>query len=120
MFSEVEESISWQFIFPSGLVSYSTSSYKANIERFYASADKGFFELSPAYSYGPIKGRTSEGDLHLPIINHQTAQFDGIGKEILENRKLPAHIIGEEGLKDIKLIYSIYDAARSGKKISLI
>jgi predicted dehydrogenase len=120
LFSEVEESITWQLDFPSGSISNSTSSYVANIERFYATADEGFFELSPAYSYDPIKGRTSNGELNLQHINHQTAQFDGIGKELLENKKLPAHITGEEGLKDIRIIYAIYDSATSGKKISLI
>jgi predicted dehydrogenase len=120
LFSEVEESVTWQLDFPSGSISNSTSTYIANIERFYAAADDGFFELSPAFSYDPIKGRTSNGDLNLPHINHQTAQFDGIGKELLENKKLPAHITGEEGLRDIRIIYAIYDSATTGKKVSLI
>lgn len=120
MFSEVEESVLWQLEFPSGATSSSTSSYNANIGKFYAAADKGFFELNPAYGYGPLKGRTSNGELDLPIVNHQTAQMDGIGKVLLENKMLPDHITGEEGLKDIRIMMAIYEAARTGKRISLI
>jgi len=84
------------------------------------SADDGFFELSPALSYGPFKGRTSKGELAFPTINQQAAQLDGIGKLILENQPLPNHITGEEGLKDIRIIYAIYESAITGKKISLV
>ena len=118
-FSQVEETITWQMEFPSGAVSNSTSSYNANLERFFATADNGFFELSPAYGYGPIKGRSSKGELNLPVINHQTAQLNGIGKVLLENGTLPSHVSGEEGLRDTRILYAIYDAAASGKKVSL-
>lgn len=120
MFSEVEESVMWQLEFPGGTISNSTTSYNANVERFYAAAEKGFFELGPAYGYGPLKGRTSNGELNLPIVNHQTAQMDGIAQVLLDNKPLPDHITGEEGLKDIKIMMAIYDAARTGKKITLI
>ncbi len=119
-FAEVEETISWQMEFPGGAVSNSTSSYNANVERFFATADKGYFELSPAYGYGPLKGRTSKGELNLPVVNHQTAQLNGIGKAILENGQLPSHITGEEGLKDTRILYTIYEAALTGKKLSLV
>ena len=119
LFSEVEESISWQLVFPGGAVCTSTSSYNCNIDRFFASADNGFFELSPALSYGPFKGRTSQGELNFPVINQQTAQVDAIGKIILENKQLPSHITGEEGLQDMKIIEAIYQAAQTGKNIKI-
>lgn len=119
-FSEVEETITWQMEFPSGAISNCTTSYGFNIDRFFATADEGTFELSPGLSYGPFKGKTTNGELNFPIINQQATQFDEIGKLILANKKLPSHITGEEGLKDIKIIYSIYEAAISGKKVSLI
>ena len=120
LFAEVEASITWQLDFPSGAVCNSTSSYTANIDRLYAAADNGFFELSPAISYGPFKGRTSKGDLHFPAINQQAAQLDGIAKYILENKPLPAHITGEEGLKDMKIMAAIYESAETGKWVSLV
>ncbi len=119
-FSEVEESITWQLNFPSGAVCNSSSSYNCGIDRLFASADEGFFELSPAISYGPFKGRTSKGELNFPEINQQQTQLDEMGKFILENKPLPSHITGEEGLKDVRILQAIYEAARTGKKVSLI
>lgn len=120
LFSEVEESITWQLHFPGGAVSTSSSTYNCGIDRVYAAADNGFFELSPAISYGPFKGRTSSGEMNFPTINQQAAQCDEIAKVILANRKLPDHIAGVEGWKDMKVLDGIYKAAETGKRVSLI
>lgn len=116
-FAEVEEIISWQMEFPGKAISNCVSSYGFNIDRFFASADDGNFELSPALSYGPFKGKTSRGELNFRPINQQATQLDAIGKLILENKPLPNHITGEEGLKDCRIIRAIYEAAETGKKI---
>lgn len=120
LFSEVEESITWQLEFASGAVCTSASSYNCNIDRFFASADNGFFELNPAISYGPFKGRTSKGELNFPVINQQATQCDEIAKVILANKQLPEHINGVEGWKDMKVIQAIYEAAETGKKIKIV
>ena len=117
LFIEVEENITWQLNFPSGALCTSTVASNCKIDRFYASAENGFFELSPAISYGPFKGRTSEKEFDFPVINQQAAQLDGIGKFILEGQELPSHISGEEGLKDVRVIEGIYKAAETGNKI---
>ncbi|WP_273567672.1 Gfo/Idh/MocA family protein [Maribacter halichondriae] len=119
IYKEVEESITWQLNFPSGAVATSTSSNNSSVDRFFASAERGFFELSPAVSYGPFKGRSSEGAFDFPVINQQAAQMDGIAKEILEGRNLPEHISGVEGRKDMKVIEAIYKAAESGNEVIL-
>lgn len=119
LYKEVEESITWQLNFPSGTVATSTSTNNCGVDRFFASADNGFFELSPAVSYGPFKGRSSEGEFNYPVIDQQAAQMDGISKEILEGRELPAHISGMEGKKDMKVIEAIYRAAETGNKVVL-
>jgi predicted dehydrogenase len=119
-FTQVEENITWQMEFPSGAVANCSSSYGFGIDRFYAAADDGFFEMSPAVSYGPFVGKTSDGKVfNFPVINQQQTQMDAICKVILENKKLPNHITGEEGIKDVKIINAIYKAAESGKKVSL-
>jgi predicted dehydrogenase len=120
LFSQVEESITWQFEFPSGAVCNSTSSYNCNIDRFFASADEGSFELGPALGYGPYKGKTSKGELNFPTINQQTKQCDEIAKVLLDNKQLPNHITGEEGIKDMRILAAIYEAARTGKKVSIV
>jgi predicted dehydrogenase len=120
IFNEVEASVMWQLEFPGGAVANCSSTYNCNVDRFFASADEGQFELSPAISYGPFVGKTSNGPLKFPDINQQTAQLDGMGKLILENTPLPDHITGEEGLRDLKIMEAIYESARTGKKVSLV
>ncbi|MEP7377107.1 MAG: Gfo/Idh/MocA family oxidoreductase [Chitinophagaceae bacterium] len=120
LFSEVEESITWQLVFPGGAVCTSSSMYNCSVDRFFASAEDGFFELSPAISYGPFKGRTSKGELNFPEINQQATQCDEIAKVLLNNKQLPSHITGEEGMKDMRILQAIYQAARTGNKVSLL
>jgi predicted dehydrogenase len=119
LFSEVEESITWQFEFPGGAICNSTSSYNCQFDRFFSSADNGSFELSPALGYGPYKGKTTTGELNFPVINQQAVQCDEIAKILLDNRQLPSHITGEEGLQDMKILQAIYEAARTGKKVMI-
>ena len=118
-FAQTEESISWQMEFPGGAVANCNTSVGYNIDRLYASADEGFFELSPALSYGPFVGKSSAGEIKFPVINQQQTQLDAICKQIAENKPLPKHITGEEGLKDMVVIDAIYEAARTGKKVKL-
>ena len=120
LFKEVEASITWQLQFPSGAVCNSSSTYNCLIDRFFASADNGQFEMSPAISYGPFAGKTSNGPLHFPDINQQAAQLDGIGKLILAKQPLPDHITGAEGLKDMRIMEAIYKSAQTGTKVSLV
>lgn len=119
LFVEVEEGVTWQLEFPNGAVGTSTTTSTSNVDRFYAAAEKGFFEMSPAISYGPFIGRSSSGAFNFPVINQQAAQLDGIGKFILEGKNLPIHIAGEEGLKDMLVIEAIYKAARTGKRVKI-
>lgn len=119
LFSEVEESISWQMVFPSGAVATCNSSYNAAIDRFYAAADEGFIDMNPALSYGPFKGRTNLGELNFPTINQQAAQIDAIASCILNNQPLPDHISGKEGYKDMRVLDAIYLAARKAIKVEL-
>lgn len=116
---EVEESITWQLNFPSGAVGTSSTTTNCSIDRFYASAENGYFELSPAISYGPFKGRTREKEFSFPMINQQAAQMDGISKVILENKELPGHIRGEEGYKDMRVIDAVYKAADGGNDVMI-
>lgn len=119
VFKDVEQSISWQLLFPANATVNGFSSYRSNIEQLYVSATKGWIQLSPAYSYGPLKGATNAGPMNQPVVHHQTVMLEGICKSFLETQQFPAHITGEEGLRDMKILMSIYEAADTGKKISL-
>jgi predicted dehydrogenase len=113
-FKEVDETIFWQMEFPSGAVSNSVTSYATNIERLFISAENGWLELRPAFGYGPIKGKTRNGDLNLPIVNHQAMQLEDFANCLLENRE--SSVNGDEGVKDLKVIEAIYRSIASGKK----
>lgn len=120
LFKEVEENITWQLYFPSGAICTSSSTSNCNIDRFFASADEGYFELEPALSYGPFQGRTSQAAFNFPVVNQQAAQLDDIAQYILSNKPLPLHISGEEGRKDMRVIEGIYKAAYTGRKVNLV
>ncbi|WP_129714371.1 Gfo/Idh/MocA family protein [Pedobacter sp. SYP-B3415] len=116
----VDETIQFQLGFPGGAVASCLSTYSMNnLDRFFLNGDKGFAELQPATGYGPIRGRTNKGELALPHVVHQTKQMEEMAAIILDNKKPVIPVDGEEGLKDLKIIDAIYQAVKSGKKLSL-
>jgi predicted dehydrogenase len=116
----VDETILFQFGFPGGAVASCLSTYTMNnLDRFFLNGEKGFAELQPATGYGPIKGRTHQGELSNPHITHQTVQMDEMAGMILENKKPLIPLDGEEGLKDLKIIDAIYQAVKEGRKVNL-
>lgn len=120
LFAEVEESVSWQMAFPGGAVVNGFTSYKSNIEQLYVSATNGWLQMSPAYSYGPIKGRTHQGEMKEAVVHHQQIMLDAIAQSFIDTKTFPEHINGSEGLRDMRILMAIYEAAASGKKIGLI
>jgi predicted dehydrogenase len=116
----VDETIQFQFGFPGGAVASCLSTYAMNgLDKFYLNGEKGFAEMQPSTSYGPIRGRTNKGDLTEEHKTHQTVQMDEMAGIIFENNKPVVPVDGEEGLKDLKIIDAIYKAVRTGKKIKL-
>jgi predicted dehydrogenase len=117
LFKEVEETLYWQMEFPGGAVADCQTSYAKSLGNLRAEAEKGWFELEPAFSYSGIQGKTHEGRMNLPQVNQQALQMDDFAYCILNNK--PTRVPGEEGLKDIKVIEAIYKAAATGKKVSI-
>lgn len=116
----VDETIMFQFGFPSGAVASCLSTYAAsNLDRFFLDGDSGYAELLPSTGYGPIKGKTSKGELDQPHKTHQTVQMDEFAAIILEGKKPPIPVDGEEGLKDMKIIDAIFKATATGTKVNL-
>jgi predicted dehydrogenase len=116
-FKEVDETLLWQLKFPSGAIANSSTSYATNVERLYAAAENGWFELSPVYGYGKPEGRTSKGPMNFPKVNHQAMQMDDFARCVKENK--PSSVSGEEGLKDMKVLAAIYKAVESGKTVQI-
>lgn len=116
----VDETIQFQFGFPSGAVASCLSTYSMNnLDRFYLNGREGFVEMQPSTGYGPIKGRTHKGPLTEPIVIHQTLQMDEMAALIFDGKQPIVPVDGEEGLKDLVIIDAIYKAVKTGKKIKL-
>ena len=116
-----EETIQFTLRFPSGCVANCTGTYATRMSRWYAGAEDGWFELAPAFGYGPFKGRTSgpDGikDIDLQNVNHFEAEMDAFAACLLNNT--PTTVPGEEGLRDLRITEAIYQAAASGKAVAL-
>ncbi|UOE50662.1 Gfo/Idh/MocA family oxidoreductase [Mucilaginibacter sp. SMC90] len=116
----VDETIQFQFGFPSGAVASCLSTYNMNnLDRFFLDGEKGFAEMQPSTGYGPIKGRTHLGELNQPVTTHQTVQMDEMSEIIFNNKKPVVPINGEEAVKDLKIIDAIYLAVKTGKKVEI-
>jgi predicted dehydrogenase len=119
-FKEVDETITWQMGFPSGVVANCATTYNFNnFDRLYVAGDKDFFEFSPAFGYGPLKAKTSKGEVKQPIVTHQTYQMNGMADCILKNAP-HLNCDGYEGLKDMKIVEAIFKSiAKNGKKVRI-
>ena len=118
-FKDIEESITWQLKFPSGVIAKCSSTYGFNgMDNFTAYAEQGWWQLDPAYIYDEIQGRRSDGmEIALGNIDQFAAEMDDFANCILTNQ--PTRVPGEEGLRDIKIMMAIYEAARTGTTVSL-
>ncbi|MFN3402756.1 MAG: Gfo/Idh/MocA family protein [Cytophagaceae bacterium] len=114
-FKEVECNISWELVFPNGIIAKCSSSYSNEIDKLYVRAKDGWFEIAPAFEYEGQKGRSSMGEIQLDQINQQAVQMEEMAKAIIRNTHLSCE--GEEGLKDMKVIEAIYQAAEQDKVV---
>jgi predicted dehydrogenase len=118
-FAQVDETIAWTTKFPSGVVAYCSTSYKAGrIQYLRVNAERGWFELDPAFFYDGNHGRRSDGkEIRFPEIDLFAAEMDDFARCILENR--PTKVPGEEGLRDVRIMQAIYESARTGRAVAL-
>lgn len=116
-FKQVEGSLEWEMTFPSGYTAKCYTSYEDRENYLKAEAEKGTFELSNAFSYSGIRGRTPEGPMNLKAVNQQALQMDDFALCIKQDKttKVP----GELGMRDVYLISKIYEAAQTGKPVVL-
>ncbi len=119
-FKEVEETINFQLRFPSGVLANCTSSYGyAGQNHYRVVATKGWFELEPATGYSGQRMRVRKGNVteerDLPVRDHFALQMDHMSECVQENKDPLTP--GEEGLRDLKIMMAIYEAARTGRTV---
>jgi predicted dehydrogenase len=115
-FAAVDETITWQMRFPSGVIGNCTTTYNANgINRFRAYAERGWFGMAPAFDYSGLRAATSRGEFSFDPIDQFAAEIDDFASCILEDRD--SIVAGEEGLRDLRVVEAIYESIRSGRSV---
>ncbi len=115
LFREVDETIYFELEFASGTKASCISSYNKNISRLRADAERGWFEISPAFYYEGQVGNTVDGPMQFDNrAFEQVAQLDDFAQCVKENK--PSRVRGEEGLKDMLVVDAIYRSLASGKR----
>ena len=126
-FKEVEATVHWTMRFPSGTLANCASSYDwLDTKRFRVQGSDGWLELDPATDYWRHRlriGRKGKGDdtmVEEPQIKEQSQfalMLDHFA-ECVRSDKMP-QTPGEEGLRDVRYMEMIYEAARTGKIIKV-
>ena len=125
-FREVEDLVSWQMRFPSGIISNNLTSYDAhNSKRYRVHATEGWFGLDPAFSYSGLQMETAraEGKVErierprIPAKNQFALEMDHMAERVKSNEQ--PYTPGEEGLQDQRIMQAIYESAREGKPVKL-
>ncbi len=93
-FAEVEENITFQLRFPSGILANCVSSYGTNFNKFRVCKPRGAFELDPATPYTGLRMRVFRGgaieDRSLPQRDHFQLEMDHFS-ECIQTEQGAAH-----------------------------
>lgn len=116
-FVSIEEGLTWEFEFAGGLKAACSASYSKDMNLMRITAQNGWAELSPAYDYKGIKGKTSNGDLRFPQVVQQARQMDDFALAIREQR--PSPVPGEMGRQDVKILQAIYESMDTQQRVEI-
>ena len=117
-FTDVEEGLDWTMEFAGGAKAELMTSYGKNVGFFRAESARGWYELGPAFGYSGIKATSSRGPVGIVGLRSQQAiQLDDFARCVREDR--PTRVPGEMGVRDMRIIAAIYEAARSGKRVAV-
>lgn len=118
LFKEVDETSEYVLEFESGIIAKGKTSVGENFNHLKVQCENGDYELSPMQAYGGVQGKTSDGTLlNKPISNQQARQMDNDALAILNNK--PVLVPGIEGLKDIRILEAIKEAATKGISVRI-
>ncbi len=125
-FREVEETVVWQMRFPSGTLVNCATSYGIHQSRRYrVNGEDGWVEVDPAFGYEGLRMRTARAENGNEVVAErqmgQKSQFareaDHFSQCVRENRQ--PYTPGEEGVQDHRIMAAIYEAARTGRPVTL-
>ena len=121
-FKEVEEHVTFQLRFPSGILANCSSSYGYFQQSHYrVMGTEARLEVDPATWYDGLRMWIERGNTieqkDLPEVDHFDAEMDHMSDCVMQNKQPLTP--GEEGLRDLTIISAIYEAARSGKSVKV-
>lgn len=125
-FREIEETVHFNLRFPSGVLANCTSSYGiSEVKRFQVFGSEATLELNPATDYyqhrlfisKQINEQPIREERNLEEKNQFALEIDHFSQCIMTNQ--PPKTPGEEGMQDVRLIQTIYEAAQTGRTIQL-
>lgn len=116
MFREVDETTYFTLEFPGNIKAECMTTFSSNVNRLQIDCADGWYKLQPFQSYSGIRGITSDGKIiNQQLGDQQARQMDDDAMAILEDR--PVMVPGEEGLRDLIVVDSIFKSAKSGRKV---
>ena len=125
-FREVEDRVSFQLKFPSGILASCQSFYSAHeSRRCRVLGERGWIDLDPAFAYRGLRMTASHaagaaevtGAIKLPEKNQFALEMDHMAGRVSQGGR--PHTPGEEGLQDMRIIEAIYRAAQAGRPVDL-
>jgi predicted dehydrogenase len=121
-FKEVEENINFQLRFPSGILANCSSSYGYFHQSHYrVMGTEARLGMDPATWYRGLRLWIERGNTiqerDLPEVDHFAAEMDHMSNCAMQNKEPLTP--GEEGLRDLKIMMAIYEAAKTGKTVKL-
>jgi len=116
VFQDVDETMTFDLEFPSGIKAHCKTSFAMSMNSLHVDCEKGWYQLEPFQKYSGIRGSTSDGKiLDAFLDSQQTRQMDNDAFAILHNQ--PLLVPGEEGLRDIRVVEAIFASAQTGRSI---
>lgn len=126
LFREVEEMVTWQMRFPSGVIANCATQYFAHESRWYRVLnERGWLNLNNGFAYRGQElqqsyavGQNEHTDMTtLPERNQFAAEIDHFSDCIQQNKE--PFTPGEEGLQDHKIMEAIFQSASTGRPVQL-
>jgi len=121
-FKEVEEHITFQLRFASGILANCSSSYGYfHQSHFRVMGTEARLEMDPATWYRGLRLWIERGNTidqrDLPVVDHFTTEMDHMSDCVMQNKEPLTP--GEEGLRDLTIMMAIYEAAKSGRTVKV-
>lgn len=105
--------------FPGGVIAKIKTSFGENINFSNITCEKGEINLKPMSAYTGARGSSPLGQINHPyeMPMQQVMQMDDDALAIIQGK--PMMVPGEEGLRDIRIVEAIYQAAATGNTVKL-